>query len=187
VLTKKDPNMKNLYTILAATAALSTATVAYADEEAQVKSTVEMKDNGGYESNVKSEEVTSAGTAKSTEKQVDIDVNSNGLVDKNIKIVKKNDPKGLMNGKKDVSETEIEEKEYGGYKQTTTRKITDANGTNTFYKTITDVSVDTNGNVTSTATTEKTTDPKGWFNKTTVKSTEKTVNGKVIEKSKKVD
>lgn len=162
--------MKNLYTILAATAAFTTATMAHADEDAQVKSTVEMKDNGGYESNVKTEETSNNGTTKTSDKQVEVDVNSNGLVDKKTKIVDKIDPKGLMNSKKDTSETEIEGKEHGGYKQTTSRKIKDANGTNTTYKTVTDVDVDVNGNVTSKATTEKTVDPKGLMNSTTTKS-----------------
>jgi hypothetical protein len=52
---------------------------------------------------------------------------------------------------------------------------------------VTDVDVDGSGNVTSTATTEKTTDPKGWMNETKSVSKTKKVNGVVIERSEKTN
>jgi hypothetical protein len=171
--------MNTLPIIITATA-ISLATSAYAaSESAQSKATMERKDNGGYESTVKSEETTSAGTAKTSE--------SKGNVEKTVSTEATADPKGLMNKKTDTSETNIEDKANGGYKQTTIRRHTDAEGTNTTYKTVTDVSVDNNGNVTSTATTEKTVDPKGLMNEKTTTSKTKTVNGKVVESSKKND
>ena len=179
--------MNTLPIIITATA-MSLATSAYAaSESAQSKATMERKDNGGYESTVKSQETTSAGTAKTSESKVDVDVDSKGNVEKTVSTEATADPKGLMNKKTDTSETQIEDKANGGYKQTTTRRHTDAEGTNTTYKTVTDVSVDSSGNVTSTATTEKTVDPKGLMNEKTTTSKTKTVNGKVVESNKKTD
>jgi len=63
------------------------------------------------------------------------------------------------------------------------RLLTD--GTNVYYKTVTDVDVDTSGNVKTTATTEKTTDPKGLWNKTTTTNTTETVNGHLTKSSSK--
>ena len=178
--------MKNITAILVATAAMGLATSAYAaDESAQAKSKVEYKKNGGYESTRSADHTTAGGTTHTSESNVSVDVDSQGRIDKEVKSESVTDPKGLMNKKKDTSETEIEEKARGGYKQTTTRKHTDAEGTNTTYKTVTDVDVDADGNVTSTATTEKTVDPKGLMNETTSKSKTKTVNGQVVEQTKK--
>lgn len=180
--------MKNIIAVLAITAAtaLPCATFA-ADETSESKAKVEYETDGGYESSRSSEHTTPSGTTHSSESTVDVDVDSAGRVDKTVKTETVTDPKGLMNRKKDVSETEIEEKAYGGYKQTTTRKHKDAAGTDTTFKTVTDVDVDSTGNVTTTATTEKTVDPKGLFNKTTTESKTKTVNGRVVEKNKKID
>jgi hypothetical protein len=69
------------------------------------------------------------------------------------------------------------------YKQTTIRKHTDRNGTDTYYKTVTDVTIDSHGNVTSTVNSKKTIKPKGWFNKTESSSKTKSVNGTVVEHS----
>lgn len=180
--------MKNILTTLITTAAVGLAASAFAaDESAQVKSTMDRKDNGGYESTVKSKEVTAGGVAKTAETKVDVDVDSKGNVDRKVTSETTADPKGLMNKKTDTSETKIDEKENGGYKQTTIRRHKDADGTNTTYKTVTDVTVDSDGNVTSTATTEKTVDPKGLMNEKTTKTKTKTVNGKVTESTKKAD
>lgn len=168
---------------LAATAAVSLASSAYA-EEAQVKSKVEYKKDGGYESSRTMEQTTPSGTAVTSDSKVDVSVDSKGRVDKTVKTEAGSDAKGLMNRKKDKSETHIEEKARGGYKQTTTRVHADANGTDTTYKTTTDVDVDDSGNVTTTATTEKTVDPKGLLNEKTSTSKVKTVNGRVVEEKK---
>jgi hypothetical protein len=178
--------MKNTFAILAATAAVGMASSAYsAEESTKDKSSMEYKKNGGYDSKRTTEHTTEGGTTHSSETKVDVDIDSKGNVDKVIKTESATDPKGLMNKKDDTSETKIEEKSRGGYKQTTTRKHTDAEGTNTTYKTVTDVDVDGSGNVTSTATTEKTVDPKGLMNETTTKNKTKAVNGRVVEKTTK--
>lgn len=178
--------MKNMFAILVATTAVGLATSSYAaDESAQDKSKVEYKKDGGYESTKSTEHTTTGGTTHSTETKVDVDVDRQGRVDKTSKTESTTDPKGLMNKKDDTSETQIEEKARGGYKQTTTRKHTDAEGTNTTYKTVTDVDVDGNGKITTTATTEKTVDPKGLMNKTSTESKTKAVNGRVVDKTTK--
>jgi hypothetical protein len=173
--------MKYTFTLLATTAMLSLASGAFAaDESSQVKSKVDYKKDGGYESTRTTEQTTAAGTEKTSKTKVDVDVDANGNVDKTVKKETVNDPKGMMNKTEENSETRIEEKDNGGYKQTTTRKHKDANGTSTTYKTVTDVNVNAAGNVTSTATTEKTVDPKGLMNETTTKSKTKAVNGKTV-------
>ncbi len=175
--------MKNIFALLSATTMLTMGTGAFAaDESAKSTSKVDYKKNGGYESTRSSEQTTSDGTAHSSENKVDVDVDSKGNIDKTVKSTSSTDPKGMMNKKKDTSETEIEEKSNGGYKQTTTRNQTDADGTDITYKTTTNVDVDDKGNVVTTATTEKTVDPKGLMNKTKTTSKTKTVNGQVVEK-----
>ena len=110
-------------------------------------------------------------------------MDSKGNVDKSVKMTATSDPKGMGNAKKDQSQTDIEEKSNGGYKQTTVRKHNEANGTNVYYKTVTDVDVDKDGNVTSTSTSEKVTDPKGLWNETKSTSKTKSYNGKVVKSS----
>ena len=178
--------MKRTLAMLAASAAVGLAGASYAaDESAQVKSKVEYKKDGGYTATRSAERTTPGGTTNSAESKVDVDVDSKGHVDKTVKSESTTDPKGLLNKKKDTSETNIEEKDRGGFKQTTTRKHTDAEGTNTTYKTVTDVDVDSNGNVTTKATTEKTVDPKGLMNSKTSSTKTKTVNGNVVEDTSK--
>jgi len=179
--------MKNTFSLLAATAAVSLATSAFAaSESAEVKSKMEHKKNGGYESTRTSDQTTD-GTRVSGESKVDVDVNSDGTVDKTVKNETVKDPKGMWNKKKDATKTEYEEKANGGYKQTTTSKHTDAEGTNITLVTTTDVDVDNAGNITSVAKTEKNVDPKGLMNQETTTDKTKTVNGKVIERTKKVN
>lgn len=178
--------MKHLIVIAAATAAIGFTSSAYAAEEAaQVKSKIEYKKDGGYEASRTSEQTTARGTELSSERNVNVGVDSKGRIDKTVKSESSSDPKGLMNKKKDVSESKIEEKDRGGYKQVTTRKHRDAEGTDTTYKTTTDVDVDARGNVATTATTEKVTDPKGLLNEKTTSSKVKTVNGRVVEEKNK--
>lgn len=179
-------SMFNKLTFLAATATIALSANAFAaDEHGEVKSKVEYKKDGGYESTMSSDGVNAAGAKLTSDRTVDVDVDSKGRVDKKVNVESTTDPKGLMNKKHTDAETKIEEKENGGYKQTTTRTHTDADGTNTTYETITDVDIDNKGNVKSTATTKKTVDPKGLMNEKTTKTTTKTVNGKVVEEKTK--
>ena len=180
--------MKNTFSLLAVTAAVSLATSAFAaSESAEVKSTMENKKNGGYESTRTSDQTMRDGTKVSGESKVDVDIDSDGKVDKTVNNETIKDPKGMLNKKKDMNETEYEEKANGGYKQTTTSKHTDADGTNVTLVTTTDVDVDSSGKVTSVAKTEKTVDPKGLMNKETTTDKTKTVNGKVVDRTKKVN
>lgn len=178
--------MKNMFAVLAATTVIGLAGAGYAaDESAQSNATVEYKKNGGYETNRTTDQTTANGTDMSTERKVDVTVDSSGNVDKTVKNDSVVDPHGLGNKKNDNSETKIEEKSNGGYKQTTMSKHKDTNGTDTYYKTVTDVDVDNAGNVTSTVTSEKVVNPKGLWNETKSTSKTKTVNGTVTEHSEK--
>jgi len=180
--------MKTTLALLSATAvlALSGASLA-ADETVKGESKVEYKEDGGYESTRSSKHVTPEGTTHATETEVDVDVDSSGRASKTVKTEAVTDPKGLMNKKKDTSKTEIEEKPRGGYVQTTLSKHTEADGTDVTIKTVTDVDVDTSGNITTTAKSERVVDPKGWLNETKTTSTTKTVNGRVVEQKKETN
>ncbi|MEI7668882.1 MAG: hypothetical protein WCJ33_02220 [Pseudomonadota bacterium] len=184
----KEIFMNNMFRILIlTTTALTIASPLYASDSEAVKSKVEYKKDGGYEASRTSEQTTTSGTTNTSNDSTNVDIDSKGYTEKTVKSETTSDPKGMMNKEKDNSETKVEEKARGGYKQTTIRKHVDASGTNTTYKTMTDVDVDANGNVTTTATTEKTTDPKGMMNETTTKTKTKSINGKVIEDTKKVN
>lgn len=177
---------KSLLAALAASASMGLAISAYA-EEASEKSNTKYHDNGGYETTSSSQKTNAAGTTSSTNSSVNVDVDSKGNVSREAKSETTTDPEGLMNKKTDNAESEIEEKPRGGYKQTTTRSHKDADGTNVYFKTVTDVDVDSSGNVTTTAKTEKTVDPKGFFNKTTSTSTTKSVNGRIVKSDSKAN
>ncbi len=176
--------MKTTFGILTAVALIGFGAQAYA---ADYNSDTQSKSNGGYESNSSSETVTPSGEERSSESTVDVNVDSKGRMEKTIKSQSTRDPKGLMNKRKNTSETQIEEKARGGYKQTTTRKAMDANGTNTTYKTVTNVDVDVDGNVTSTVTTDKVVDPKGLLNEKTTTTKTKSYNGREVERTKHSD
>ncbi len=179
--------MKNMITLITVAAIAGMPTQSHAASEASSKAKVDYKDDGGYEAKRSSETTDAVGTNVSKDSQVDVDVDSRGMIKKTVKSETTTDPKGIMNQKEDDGKSVFEEKANGGYKQTTTRKHTDRNGTNVTYKTVTDVDVDDLGNVTTTAKTEKTLDPKGLFNSKTTTSTTKSVNGQVVEQKKKMD
>lgn len=178
--------MKNIFGLLATTATLALATSAFAaNEAAENKSSVEYKKDGGYEAKAASEKVNAAGTKTATESKVDVDVKNDGRVSKTTKTETTTDAKGLMNEKKDVQKTKLEEKKDGGYKETATSTHTDAEGTNVKAKATTEVDVNAAGDVTKTQKVEKTVDPKGLMNKETTTTTTKEVNGNVVEKKTK--
>ena len=174
--------MKNVLAVLVATTTLGfTTSVFAADTSAEVKTKVDHKDNGGYESTSVSKETNDEGTNRKSKTTVDVDVDNDGTVSKTVESKTTTDPKGLLNSKKDVVKSEIEEKERGGYERTVKHDHVDNEGTNVSSETKTDVEVDADGKVTKTIESEKKTDPEGLLNstKTTVKT--KVVNGQVIE------
>lgn len=168
------------YTILAATAAMSIASSAFAaDESAEVKTDVEYKDNGGYEATASAEQKSADGTLKTTEATEEVEVDDDGMASKTVEKTTTIDPKGLMNKAEKTTELEVEDTENGGYEKTLTKKYVDPNGTNVTVENETEVEVDDEGNVTKTITEEKTVDPKGLFNKKTTTNSTTSVNGKV--------
>lgn len=194
--------MKNTYVLLAATTIAGLVSPAYAQglgfadvagfvssayAADETKTKVDYKSDGGYEAESTSEGTTADGTKHKAETNVDVDVNSKGLVDKTVTTESSADPKGILNKKKDTAKSELKEKDRGGYKQTVTRKHTDAEGTNVTAKETTEVEVDKEGNVTETTKTEEKIDPKGLMNQKKVVSKSKKVNGELIEQTKKED
>lgn len=181
--------MRNVIALLAATALASIATGAYADEASASKSDLEQKDNGGYESTSSSESTDANGTTVTTDDKTDVDMDANGNIKKKVVDNEKTiDPKGLWNKKTEKDKTVYEEKKNGGYQQTTIHSYKDRDGESIYYKTVTNVDVDSHGNVITTAKTERTTEPKGWFSsKHTASSESKTVNGVVVEQNSKAN
>lgn len=178
--------MNNKFVLLAATAAVTLATSAFAAEE-KANTKVEYKNNGGYEATRSVENTSANGTTVSSKSKVDVDVDAKGNVTRSIDTSTATDPKGMLNQKVDNGNTTFEEKSNGGYKQTTQRTHTDQQGTDITLKTVTDVDIDKKGNVITTAKTEKTVDPSGLFNSSTETSTSRSVNGVVVEQKKKVE
>ncbi len=178
--------MKNTFTLLAATAAVTLASASFAAEE-KANTEVEYKNNGGYEATRNAQTTTPGGTTVSSQSKVDVDVDSKGNVTRSVSTQNATDPKGMLNKQADNGKTVFEEKANGGYKQTTERSHTDQQGTDITLKTVTDVDVDKKGNVITTAKTEKTVDPSGLFNSRTETSTSRSVNGVVVDQKKKVE
>jgi hypothetical protein len=180
--------MKHMIALMAATTALGLASSAYAaDPSMETNAEIEYKNNGGYESTRDSKSVDAQGTKVTSESDVDVDVDSQGNITKTLKSETVTDPRGLMNKQTDNGKTVFEEKANGGYVQTTTRSHVNKDGTNVTYRTVTDVDVQANGNVATTARTDKTVDPKGLFNSKTTSSMTKSINGQMVEQDKKVD
>ena len=179
--------MKRLFALLITTAAVSLSATSYAEESSESKATLEHKKGGGYDATQTSEQTGPGGTKRVNESETDVSVNSKGQISKTTTTESSTDPKGVMNKSKEITKTEIVEKDRGGYKQVTTSRHTDADGTNVILVTTTELEVDDKGNVTTTAQTEKTVDPKGFMNKKTTSTMSKVVNGKVVEERKKSD
>lgn len=88
------------------------------------------------------------------------------------------------------SEATVERDDDGSYVKKTNAEKTDAAGTKTTAETKVDMDVDSDGDATKTTTTKETRDPKGLFNKDTVKTetTEKLRDGKLtVEHEKTVN
>lgn len=179
--------MRTIVTLLAPAIAAGITMGAYADESYKSNADMEQKDNGGYEATSNSESTDANGTTVTTDEKTNVDVDAGGHVKKkqvNNEIV--TDPKGLWNKKTEKEKTTYEEKKNGGYKQTTVHSYKDRSGDSIYYRTVTDVDVDDRGNVTTTAKTEKTTKPKGWFSGSHTASSEtKSINGTIIEQNSK--
>lgn len=96
----------------------------------------------------------------------------------------------LANDPSAKSEASMEAKDNGGYDQKASAEKIDAAGTKSTSQTEVDLSVDKDGDKEKTTTTKETTDPKGLFNKETVKTktTESLKDGKLtVEQQKSVN
>jgi opacity protein-like surface antigen len=180
--------MKNIFTLLATTAAISLMAPAYAaDVSSDSKVKFEAKDNGGYQSESTSKSVTAGGTVKTIDKSLDMDIDSDGKASKTVKTKTVSDPDGLMNRSEKDVEVEIEEKANGGVEKTEVSEETNSDGTNVTTESNTDVDVDSDGTVNATVKTEKIIDPDGLMNKTKVNTETKMRNGVVVEQHKETN
>jgi hypothetical protein len=98
--------MKNTLAMAIATV-LTVAGTAYSEESATNKSSLEMKDNGGYEANRASTHVNANGTAHTMKKNVDVDVDGKGNVTATTNTKQTVDPKGLMNKQTTETKTKV--------------------------------------------------------------------------------
>jgi len=179
--------MKNK-TILSALVVTTALTItAQAEVVSKNESYIKEKPNGGYETKVITEKQTPAGTTKTYEKTVNVNVRSNGNVSKVSEIKSVTDPKGILNKQSNDSRSRYVEKENGGYEQVTTSKHTNSDGADVTLVTTTLVDVDADGNVKTTAKTERTIDPKGLLNKKTSTSEVKIINGEIVQSISKAD
>lgn len=161
------------------TAVTLASTMAVAQSGPNNTTEYKARDNGGYYVESKSDMKTPNGTVKAGDRTVDVKVDDDGHVSKNVKSNSSHDADGLMNAKKQSSETTYKEKSDGGYKEKAVRETRDADGTNVRAEVETDVDVKSDGTREKTVERTKVTDPKGLMNRT--KETTKTVNGKVVD------
>jgi hypothetical protein len=182
-ISLKEPLMKIRIATFTATAVFALLTALHANaQSSDTQNKIEYKKDGGYQTTTSSKSTTPDGTAKSSETDVDVSVDSKGYVTKDETVKDVTDPKGLRNKKKIIERLTTKEKPNGGYEKTTKSTETDAQGTDVSSETKTNVEVNPDtGDVTTTSTAEKTVDPKGLMNKQVMKKKVKTINGKVVE------
>lgn len=174
------------FAIVAALTALSVSSAALAaDESAEVKSKIDYKKNGGYESTITSEKKGPDGTVMKSTTDVDVSVDSKGRVSEEIDSKSTMDPEGLGNKKESITKVESKEKAGGGYEETKIQKNTDAAGTNVTTKVEKEVEHKRDGTVVETTEVKKTVDPKGLMNKETTTIKTKKVDGVVTERTEK--
>jgi len=91
--------MKNLTILLTSVAALAIAAPAFAADKEVVKSEtkVEKDSEGNLKAKSETSKTDAAGTTTTSEKKVDVSVDSKGNTDKTVKTEEVTDPKGLMN------------------------------------------------------------------------------------------
>lgn len=171
--------MKQFIAALGTVSAIALATTAFAADGPNNTTEYKAKDNGGYSVESKSDVTTRAGTDKKGSEKVDVTVDDNGRVSKEIKSEGSADPKGLMNAKSNTHEETYKQKDNGGWKGKAVTEHKNAAGTNTKTEVETDVEVNADGTVDKTVEKTKIVDPKGLMNKQ--KTTTKTVNGRVVD------
>jgi hypothetical protein len=179
----------NVLSILTVTVAMSLPlSVMAADPQAKTDSKIEYKDNGGYEAKASSSQDMSDGTKTTRTSKVDVDVDNDGEVTEKTKEKASADPKGLMNKKKHVITSKVDnDREDGEFKKTTKSDYSDNDGTNVSDKSTVKAEVDNDGNVRETVKNERVTDPKGLFNRKKTTSTTKRVNGEVVKSDTDTD
>lgn len=100
--------MKNMFAIMVAATALTIAGSAYsADESTKNKSSIDFKENGGYEAERTTQHTAPSGTTSSYKSNVDVDVDNKGNVTSTTNAKKTVDPKGLMNKTTTKTQTKV--------------------------------------------------------------------------------
>ena len=206
------------YILLASTAIIALSSPAFsADKETYQSITKIEKDNtGNFSEKSNSSKTHMDGTLNSFEKNVNIVVDDKGNTDKTVTTEAITDPKGLgnkqitatkdtetnkngeisasheatVNGKSVKSDSSFEKDANGNYERKDNITRTDASGTTRSSEKSVRMEVDANGNSKKTTVSEKSTDPRGLGNKSSVKVTDTTktnANETVVTHEKKVD
>lgn len=169
--------MKVFLTALSTVSFLALATSAFATDPVKSSTDYKEKANGGYEVESKTKLTTPNGTDKTGSHKVDVEVNDNGTVDRDVKTERSSDPEGLMNGTKDTHKVSTEHDEDGTAVKKEVKEHVDHDGTNTKVEVEQKNRVNANGTVDHIVETTKKFDPKGLMNSS--ETTTKTINGKV--------
>ena len=105
--------MNKSLSLIALAAALAFAAPAIAADKttAEVKVKTEQNADGSYKQEVSKESKDAAGTKMTSENKTDVDVKSDGDVEKKNTTVETKDPKGLFNKEKTKTETKVEHKD----------------------------------------------------------------------------
>ena len=189
---------KTLFILATATSISMAALTVHAQDSVSSKTDVktERQADGDYTSKMSEESKDANGVKTSSESKVDVDVDSDGTYKKTIKSQAVKDPKGMLN--KSVAESsETVKSDDGKYSDKSSVEYKNgATGTKTTKDMEVKAKEDDNGNVDKTIESKVTTDPKGLFNKKSVKITNKVetndngktkyhhvkkVNGKTVE------
>jgi hypothetical protein len=111
--------------LLASVAAFALTAPAFAAEKETYKSEtkIEKDAKGNYDAKNTVSKTDAAGTTTTSEKKVDVDVDSNGNVEKVVKTKETTDPKGLMN--KTSTTTTSTETHKDGQVETSHKKVVD--------------------------------------------------------------
>lgn len=214
--------------LLASTALIALSAPAFAADKEMYQTTTKIEKDaaGNFSEKSNTTKTEMDGTSNSYEKNVNINVDDQGNSDKTVTTEAVSDPKGLGNkqvtatkdtetrkhgevsstheatvdGKSVKSDSSFEKDANGNYERKDTITRTDAAGTIRSSEKNVSVKIDSKGNAKKTVTSEKSTDPKGLGNKTSVKITdtkkttadettlthEKKINGDVVDASKSI-
>jgi hypothetical protein len=112
--------------LLATVAAFALSTPAFAETQSYDASTkVEKKDNGDYSEKTKASETDAAGVKTTSEKKVDVDVDSKGDTKTTVKTKETSKDKGLFKKKHSTKTKDTQTTKDGAVTKSTHKKVVD--------------------------------------------------------------